>query len=130
MKVFFEKVSRPSDVSFACSEFRGRQFDCPYHRHPEIEVLLIEGSAGKAVIGDATGVFRPGQLYLFGPNLPHLFYNDAPARSKARLAQSRYVQFLPDCLGAGFWNLPENRRIARLLRDSVRGILWDGAAAT
>jgi AraC-like DNA-binding protein len=130
MKVLFEKVSRPSDVSFACLEFRGRQFDCPYHRHPEIEILLIEGSSGKALVGDATGRFKPGQLYLFGSSLPHLFYNDVSTRSKKHLAASRYVQFLPNCLGEGFWDLPENRRIARLFRQAARGVLWHDAAAS
>lgn len=129
MKVLFEKVSRPSGASFACSEFQGRTFDCPYHRHPEIEILLIEKSAGKTVIGDSTGTFRPGQLYLFAGNLPHMFYNTPSSRAKTERAHSRYIQFLPDCLGAGFWNLPENRRIAKLLLEAERGILWEGAAA-
>ncbi|MCE0483975.1 MAG: AraC family transcriptional regulator [Methylacidiphilales bacterium] len=129
MKVLFEKVPRPSGASFACIEYRGRVFDCPYHRHPEIEILHIEKSIGKVIVGDATGKFRPGQLYLFAPNLPHLFYNDTPVSFRRGWAQSRYVQFLPDCLGTEFWDLPENRRIARLLQDAAQGLLWEGETA-
>lgn len=129
MKVLLENVPRPSDSSFACIEYRGRAFDCPYHRHPEIEILLIEKSTGRALIGDATETFRPGQLYLFAGNLPHMFYNDPAPRPQKGWAQSRYIQFLPGCLGEGFWDLPENRRLARLFSDSPRGILWEGSDA-
>ncbi len=129
MRVFFEKVDRPTGTSFACSKFRDLVFDCPYHQHPEIELLHIEKSSGRTVIGDSPGVFRPDQFYLFAANLPHLFCNMPTMDSDCQEARSRVVQFLPDCLGVGFWDLPENHRIARLLRNSARGILWEGSSA-
>jgi AraC-like DNA-binding protein len=44
-------------------------------------------------------------------------------------ARSVCVQFLPECLGKGFWDLPEMRRIGRLLKRAERGLAWDAARA-
>jgi len=129
MRIVFEKVPKPRDASFACLHFKGKVFHCPYHQHPEIEILHIERSSGRTVIGDTPGTFRPGQFYLFPSNLPHLFHNTLAKGTRRTEAWSRIVQFLPDCLGDSFWSLPETQTISRLFQRASRGLLWERQTA-
>ena len=122
MKAQFETVPREDDSSFACVTYRGADFDCPYHFHPECEILRIDSSHGNFLIGDTFGEFRPGQWFLFGEGLPHLFQNDPAPRGQSDWARSRVIQFRPDCLGAAFFNRSETRHLARFLDRARRGL--------
>ncbi len=51
--------------------------DVPFHFHESCELVLIEESFGKRVIGDHIGNFQEGDLVLMGPNLPHVWLNDS-----------------------------------------------------
>jgi len=44
---------------------------CRWHAHEEYELHLILETSGKVFIGDYVGEFKPGSLFLTGPNLPH-----------------------------------------------------------
>jgi AraC-like DNA-binding protein len=125
MLLSFEKVKRPPDTSFLCVEFCGPALICPYHVHPEFEIAHIVSSNGSRLIGDHVGDFGPGDLVMIGGGLPHIyFHHNKPGKSK-RWARSRCVQFLPDCLGASFFELPEMRGIQTLLARSNPGLQID-----
>lgn len=126
MKPVFEHVHHSLSVSFASHHFSGRVFDCPYHIHPEVEVLRIESSEGRFLAGDHAGRFGPGDLFLFGAGLPHMFCNDQPTTDREDDAQSRYVQFREDCFGEKFFHIPELHSIAGLLRRASRGLCFRG----
>lgn len=51
-------------------------FDHPFHFHQFCELVWIEKSYGKVVIGDYTGNFSEGELIMEGPELPHLYKCD------------------------------------------------------
>ncbi|NBQ64309.1 MAG: hypothetical protein EBT95_01920, partial [Verrucomicrobia bacterium] len=46
MKPVFENVRSKDGGSFACLQFRGPEFECPYHYHPEFEITWILSSEG------------------------------------------------------------------------------------
>jgi AraC-like DNA-binding protein len=125
VRAFLEKISYGRGHSFHCFGFRmpGR-FDCPFHYHPELELTLIVNSSGHRYVGDHIGRFASGDLVLMGPNLPHSYLNDANARG----AESIVLQFLPDCLGAGFFQTGEMRQIRVLLERSRVGLSFHGKA--
>ena len=129
MRVVFEKVHHAADVSFACQTWDAPSFDCPFHVHPEIEIVQILQGHGSRVVGDHLGNFAPGELLLLGAGLPHMYVDDVPADVVgAERSRSRYVQFLPDCLGPGWLDLPEMRQIRKLVDWSRRGLAFDPAA--
>ena len=127
MKAQFEKVPTPDDSSFACIPFSGQNYDCPYHFHPECEILRIDGSHGITLIGDSFGEYYEGQWYLFGPDLPHLFKNRPAPRGNRSWAKSRVIQFRTDCLGEAFFAQREVCHIEKLLQRAKRGILFGDA---
>ncbi|MEM6391428.1 MAG: AraC family transcriptional regulator [Planctomycetota bacterium] len=115
------------DGSFFCERFEGQAFDCPWHVHPEVEVLIIDSGTGRRLAGDALGRYAPGDLYLFAPQLPHLFHSDTPSEGddpSAYHSVSRYTQFRPDCFGDGFFDQHELRPIKRLISQGRRGLYF------
>lgn len=116
MKMILEKVTVDEQASFRCLEWDKPDFECPHHFHPEIEITHILASSGERLAGDRFDTFSPGDLAMFGPNLPHRYRNWKSGR-----AHSRVVQFRLDALGDTF-ALPECRRIRRLIQDSAGGL--------
>ncbi len=123
MKAILEKISHDRSHSFALLNFKNRRFDCPFHYHPEIELTLIASSSGHRYVGDHVGRFAPGDLVLMGPDLPHMYLNDAKFIGPAH---SIVVQFLPTCFGSNFFQLGELKGIRHLLERSRVGLSFHG----
>lgn len=115
--------------SFVCRRCTARgygsseeKFDAPYHFHPEIELLLMETSHGTRYVAGSIESYGPGDLVLIGANVPHVFQRDPGADPPSCVARSIVVQFLPDFLGAEFFNCPEMQGVRRLLEASRHGL--------
>lgn len=121
MKIQVERIPRARGHSYYWRHFRDREFDCPYHQHPELEVLWIVKSSGPALVGDGVTSYQPGDLYLFGPNLPHFFETRQTADG---WAESYVAQWKADWLGPDFWQTPENHDVQHLLTLAARGLRW------
>ncbi len=129
MKPALEHLPRGAEESFVVREFDFNYYPTPWHFHPEYEIVLVTESSGKRFIGDNISNFRQGNLVLLGPNLPHLYRNDAKyykAKSKLR-ATSIVVHFLENSFG-NFLSLPEAKNIKQLLAESIKGIEITGQA--
>jgi AraC-like DNA-binding protein len=125
VRAILEKVYYGQDRSFKYWEFLPqRRFDCPFHYHPELELTLIVSSSGQRYVGDHIGRFNEGDLVLMGPNLPHSYVND----EKTKRAGSVVLQFLPECLGPGFFQLGEMHEVRALLARCRVGLSFHGTA--
>jgi AraC-like DNA-binding protein len=123
VRAILEKILQADDLSFGVRDFKCRRFDCPFHHHPEIELTHIVRSGGQRYVGDHIGRFAAGDLVLMGSGLPHMYVNDANAKGGA---QSRVLQFLPDCLGPGFFQLGETKKIRSLIERARVGLSFHG----
>lgn len=50
--------------------------DSPFHFHHLCELVWVETSFGKRIVGDSVHNFEDGDLVLMGPELPHIWQND------------------------------------------------------
>ena len=50
--------------------------DAPFHFHHLCELVWVEKSFGKRIVGDNIDNFEDGDLVLMGPDLPHIWQND------------------------------------------------------
>lgn len=129
MRVHFEKVMTARAQSFACREFRSRVFTAPFHFHPEYELTAIVSGHGRRFVGDSVEDFAPGDLVLVGANLPHRWASTPPAMGE-KGARSFVLQFRRECLGPGFFDMPELAAVHRLLERSSRGLAYGAEVAT
>ncbi len=100
-----------------------------WHYHPEYELVMIVKGEGKRMVGDNIDRFETGDLVFLGPNLPHEWLCDVEYydNEKGFQGEGIVIQFLENFLGEAFFDLVENRKLKKVLTDSNKGILLDGA---
>ncbi|MEO0572541.1 MAG: AraC family transcriptional regulator [Bacteroidota bacterium] len=93
-----------------------------WHYHPEIELVYVNGGAGKRQIGSHVSYFREGDLILIGSNLPHCGFITKETRNKSQTV----IHMKKDFLGNDFFNIPEMSKIQKLLEMAKSGIAFSG----
>ncbi|MEM6644125.1 MAG: AraC family transcriptional regulator [Bacteroidota bacterium] len=117
-----EKVLIPYDGSLLIRHFtKDRRGTRPYwHYHPELELVYVRGGVGKRHIGSHLSNFKNGELVLIGSNLPHQGFTK---RIEGKESET-VVQFLPDFLGAHFFEIPEMFAIGQLMERAKKGLFF------
>lgn len=118
------------DKSFVVFKEIGKFFPCPWHYHPEYEIVSIVKSTGRRMAGDHIGYFTEGDLVLLGPFLPHLWANDAEFinGNGNTLAEAIVIHFKENFLGDQLFKIPEMEAFNNFLKMSNRGIVIKGEA--
>ena len=120
----FEKVIPDNESSFKASVFNKKHFTSPWHFHPEFEVVMIEQGDGLCFCGDYTGKFYPGDIGVFGKNLPHFYLSDNRFYKDdcKEGCKSIYIQFREEILPADYKHMPGFKAMHHILKESERGI--------
>lgn len=95
-----------------------------WHYHPEIEMVYVNGGAGKRQIGSHISYYTNGDLILIGSNLPHCGFTDTNTGNK----NETVIQWKPDFLGPGFLDLQETKLISALFNKAKGGIAFGETA--
>src|SRR6476469_1513991 len=108
MKILPFKIPKATQESFRLQEDHEFHFYDYLHQHPETQLTLILSSEGKVIAGDYIGTFKPGDVFLIGPNLPHVFRNDSKyyESSATKDAHSVSVFFELQSFGEDFLSMP------------------------
>lgn len=99
-----------------------------WHFHPEYELNLVTHTSGRFYVGDQTGPFVPGQLYMVGPNVPHNWISEVPGNTPVP-ERCIVLQFSHKSMLGGMEAFPELGQIERLLKDAQRGIQFSAATS-
>lgn len=94
---------------------------CRWHAHKEYELHLILETRGRSFVGDYIGEFKPGSLYLTGPNLPHNWVTDEKFKGEVPV-RDMLVQFDHRSIEKLISAFPEFSEITNLLEMSQSGI--------
>ena len=114
----FEKVPLKDKKSILAFRFTAKNFDAPWHFHPQHELTFIEKSSGTKFIGDYVGAYEKGELVLLRSNLPHCWKNDTNSKV---ISSSIVIQW-----NKGIYaNVPELEGMFQMLKDASKGILFD-----
>jgi len=103
---------------------------CRWHSHPEYELHLITATRGKAFVGDYIGEFKPGSLYLTGPDLAHNWVTDEVATPQPVETRDMLVQFSADSIAQLSVAFPEFSEMAPMWEMARSGIEFEGFDAT
>lgn len=123
MKPALEHLPKANRESFVIKDFDYNYYPTPWHYHPEYELVTVTESTGKRIIGDHISDFKPGNLALIGPNIPHIYKNDAVyyENNPTLRAQSIVIHFTEESLGNDFLALPETSVLKSLLEKAATG---------
>ena len=98
---------------------------CRWHSHEEYELHLITATRGKAFVGDYIGDFKPGSLFLTGPNLPHNWVTDKVSNEEVDV-RDMLVQFSHDSVMRLTQAFPEFREMTAMFELAKSGIEFVG----
>lgn len=123
-KPFFEKVTTPTDASWALLDRRlDNEIPFEWHHHPEFELTLTLNSRGQRYIGDSIEAYDDGDLVLIGPNLPHT-WNSAEKIEATEPHIALVLWFKREWIEALIKLLPELKPLEHLLSSASRGIVF------
>jgi len=130
MKVVAFNVPKIKKEAFRLQEDRGRFFYDQLHQHPEIQIMLIQQGGGTLIAGDYVGRFGPGDIFVIGSRLPHVFRSDQKYYQSAHPGQSRAVSiyFNESYWGRAFWELDELAGLRKFADRSARALVVKGKA--
>jgi AraC-like DNA-binding protein len=128
MKPHLLKVSLKPESSFNILHKKGGNFYNQWHFHPEIELIYIHKGRGTRFIGNDVHRFEPGELFLSGSNLAHMWRCDPEyvEEGSKQAAEVTVIYFHHDFLGDKFFNIPELKSIDSLLEKAKQGIKVNG----
>lgn len=124
MKAIPFKVTKKDGSSFHIQDNSTEHQYNELHYHPEIQISLIVSGTGMTSVGNAVDHFLPGDVYIVGPNVPHVFKFDAINSGASIVEEARLVSifFKMDSFGKRFFDLPEMVKVKEFLTGSARGI--------
>lgn len=109
-----------NSLAIHCYEEASNDFAPKWHFHPEIELVYINGGAGKRHIGNHISNYVNGDLVLIGSNLPHFGFTNPLTGNKSEVV----IQFNEDFLGKDFFETPEMISIKQLFKRSKQGLVF------
>lgn len=126
MESVYFKIVLKENESVKVALFEKPHFHSSIHFHPEYQLTMVLESTGSLLVQDKMCDFSPGDIFLIGPNIPHLFRNEdsfyTKSKQKEKNVRSIEIYFTEEAFGSTFLNIPEAIWIKDLLEKSVFGI--------
>ncbi|GEP97539.1 AraC family transcriptional regulator [Chitinophaga cymbidii] len=122
MKPHFKPIPSESNLFKIELQENSKEFDYPWHYHPELEITYILSSHGVRYVGNSTENFYCDDLVLLGANLPHTWHisgdEDEPATAIVIYLKEGF-------LNETWMQSIEFKAIAGLLTEMNKGIVVD-----
>jgi len=128
---FKEVINYPVDNSFVMKYENFPHFRFPWHFHEEFEIVYIVNSFGKKFVGDAVEEFSPGDLSIYGSNLPHFYMSDQAfyAGDPNLKVNAIVVQFPSDYFPPSLLQRTEFHSVKSLLNSVSSGLSFSAESA-
>ena len=123
MKALSFKIPKLEEESLKLQEDKLNHFYDLFHFHPEYQITLMLKGEGSFTIGESTGKFEKGNLFIIGSNVPHVFRSAGEFYENSKLiSHSLSIFFKEDSFGSNFFNLPETKHIGQMFSEFNRGV--------
>lgn len=98
-------------------------FEFAWHAHDLFELTVVGAGTGRRYAGDGAAPYRPGDVTLYGPHLPHTYVSDSGRPQQA------YVAHFAASLVDRWVGASEFRSVQALLQRAARGVAVLAAGA-
>lgn len=132
MKAALHKSAIPPSQIFIVRHLEEKHFDPVWHAHSEYQLFVVLDGTGTRFIGDSIKSFRPGELILTGPNLPHVWRSDESYfdRSSHPTTSGIVIYMNENFLGDHILEKEEMMLLKKLFRKAMRGLEFYGPKKT
>ncbi|MBU2491592.1 MAG: AraC family transcriptional regulator [Bacteroidetes bacterium] len=123
MKAFSFRIPKLEEESIKLQEDKLNYFYDLFHFHHEFQITLIIKGTGSYTIGESSGSFVQGDMFIIGSNVPHVFRSGREYYENNKLiSHSRSIFFKEESFGPDFFNLPETKHIGKMFSEFPRGV--------
>jgi AraC-like DNA-binding protein len=119
-------ASEESNLFKAVIQENEKEFEYPWHYHPEYELTYILTHQGVRYVGNSIENFRDDDLVLVGPNLPHCWINSEEDQAASNAIVIYVKKEFVEC---GWMKADEFSAISKLLELSQKGIRFEKSVA-
>lgn len=98
--------------------------DVPWHIHSEIEIVYVCEGFGAVVVGDNVLTYSPGDMFILGSDLPHMFRSETT--ESVRTNTHIVIQFSAKMLNDDMMSFLEMTKIKQLVQKLGFGIKING----
>ncbi len=127
MKPHFKPITADDSKLFKIVvQENGKEFEYPWHFHPEYELTYILNSKGTRYVGNSIENFSDNDLVLIGPNMPHCWISSPDLSESARAI---VIYFTEEFVDKTWMQSTEFVSIRQLLDLSNKGVKFDKALA-
>lgn len=128
MKTALHKSAIPPSQIFVIRHLEEKHFDAVWHAHSEYQLFVVLEGTGTRFIGDSIKSFRPNELILTGPHLPHVWRSDEAYFDRhSEFSTSGIVIYLNEnFLGDHILEKEEMMLLKKLFIKSMRGLEFYG----
>lgn len=119
MDAAFERIDNLPRSSWKFHVRSEPGFPFRWHFHDEYELTLITRGTGRRLVGDSVEPYDPGDLVLFGEDLPHAYVSDGDDGNEAVV-----LQFRRAFLGPELFDTPDFAPVGAMLARSRRGLAY------
>ncbi|MFH6991750.1 AraC family transcriptional regulator [Flavobacterium sp. FlaQc-48] len=132
MKIVKTNISCYTNAPLSVFSREAAFFESTFHSHPDFELVYVQESYGKRIIGTAVESFGPGDMVFLGEDIPHVWLNDRIFYKGIRnlKAKSIVIYFSRDLFSTSFYELKEFGEIRKFLSQSVKGVSIGGQTRT
>jgi AraC-like DNA-binding protein len=128
LKTVLHKSAIPPSQIFVIRHLEEKHFDPMWHSHSEYQLFVVLEGTGTRFIGDNIKSFRPGELILTGPHLPHVWRSDEIYfdRNNSSKTGGIVIYLNENFLGDHILEKEEMLVIKKLFTKSMRGLEFYG----
>ena len=132
MKTALHKSSIPPSQIFVIKNLEDKHFDPVWHAHSEYQLFVVLEGIGTRFIGDSIKSFKPGELVLTGPHLPHVWRSDETyfEKKSSHKAKGIVIYLNENFLGEHILEKEEMLALKKLFSKSMRGLEFYGPKKT
>lgn len=124
MSVFEPQIEIFPELSHSAlikTKYSCENVNVPWHKHSEIEIVFVCEGYGAAVVGDNIFSYEPGDLFIFGSEVPHMFRNETNESVKQNT--HIVIQFSPKLLNDDIMGFMEMNKIVKLNQKLSYGVM-------
>jgi AraC-like DNA-binding protein len=128
LKRVLHKSGIPPSQIFVIRYLEEKHFDPVWHAHSEYQLFVVLEGTGTRFIGDSIKSFRPGELILTGPHLPHVWRSDEIYfdRKSSSKTSGIVIYLNENFLGDHILEKEEMLILKKLFTKSMRGLEFYG----
>jgi AraC-like DNA-binding protein len=128
MKIISFKIPKIKRDAFHLQIDKLNHFYDKLHQHPEVQLTYIKKGSGTLIAGNHIGRFEPGDVFIIGSSMPHVFRNDTINSERQHKEQSIGFSLYIDIKAwkDGFWSGEETMPVGQFFQQCYSAYKAEG----